>query len=175
MDSGQATTSTPKANIYGKKVLLCVWWDRHGVLYRELLKPGQTVTADVYCSQLRKLSQILREKRQKYAHNQGLVLLLHDNARRHVDSVTKNTIHRLDRRELLYVADSHDLPPSDYHLFRSIKHGLTRQHFKEFEDVKKWVVRFFGSKPLTETRLTLYMDPTVSKDLSLQIIEITSK
>ncbi|KFD56995.1 hypothetical protein M513_02252 [Trichuris suis] len=54
MDSGQATTSTPKANIYGKKVLLCVWWDRHGVLYRELLKPGQTVTADVYCSQLRK-------------------------------------------------------------------------------------------------------------------------
>ncbi|KFD46542.1 hypothetical protein M514_12593 [Trichuris suis] len=79
----------------GKKVLLCVWWDHHGVLYHELLKTVQTVTADVYCSRLRKLSQILREKRQKYAHNQGLVLLLHDNVRRHVASVTKNTIHQL--------------------------------------------------------------------------------
>ncbi|KFD50371.1 hypothetical protein M513_08753 [Trichuris suis] len=76
-------------------MLLCVWWDHHGVLYHELLKPGQTVTADVYCSELKKLSQILREKRQKYAHNQGIVLLLHDNARPHVASVTKNTIHQL--------------------------------------------------------------------------------
>ncbi|KFD56676.1 hypothetical protein M513_02352 [Trichuris suis] len=83
------------SNIHGKKVPLCVWWDHHGVLYHEPLKSGQTVTADVYCSQLRKLSQILREQRQKYAHNQGLVLLLHDNARLHVASVTKNTIHQL--------------------------------------------------------------------------------
>ncbi|KFD60091.1 hypothetical protein M514_05576 [Trichuris suis] len=59
MGPGQATTSTPNANIHGKKVLLCVWWDHHGVLYHELLKPCQTVTADVYCSQLRKLSQVL--------------------------------------------------------------------------------------------------------------------
>jgi len=34
---------------------------------------------------------------------------------------------------------SPDLAPSDYHLFRSIAHDLTEQHFHSYEDAKKWV------------------------------------
>lgn len=41
-------TSTSKTNIHAKKVLLCVEWDMNGVLYFELLKPGETVASECY-------------------------------------------------------------------------------------------------------------------------------
>jgi hypothetical protein len=32
-----------------------------------------------------------------------------------------------------------DVAPSDYHLFRSMQHGLLEMHFTSYEDVRKWV------------------------------------
>jgi len=40
---GQPSTLTAKPNRFGKKRMLCVWWDQEGVVYHELLKPGETV------------------------------------------------------------------------------------------------------------------------------------
>ena len=40
---GQPLTSTARLNRFGKKTMLCVWWDQKGVVYHELLKPGETV------------------------------------------------------------------------------------------------------------------------------------
>jgi len=31
--------------------MLCVWWDQEGVIYYELLKPGETVNAHRYYQQ----------------------------------------------------------------------------------------------------------------------------
>ena len=28
--------------------MLCIWWDQKGVIYYELLKPGETITAERY-------------------------------------------------------------------------------------------------------------------------------
>ncbi|UYV73210.1 hypothetical protein LAZ67_10002180 [Cordylochernes scorpioides] len=58
----QPTTSTAKPNIHGKKFLLCIWWDQHGILYYELLQPGQTVTAHRYQQQLTHLCQEITVK-----------------------------------------------------------------------------------------------------------------
>ena len=52
IDSGEPTISTPKCNLHCNKVMLCIWWDIKGVLHYELLKPGQTITADRYHQQL---------------------------------------------------------------------------------------------------------------------------
>ena len=32
-----------------------------------------------------------------------------------------------------------DVAPSDYHLFRSMAHGLADQHFRSYEEVKNWI------------------------------------
>jgi len=52
VDFGKSSTSTPKPNIHANKILLCIWWDWKGVLYYELLQPGETITADRYQQQL---------------------------------------------------------------------------------------------------------------------------
>ncbi|GBP77246.1 Mariner Mos1 transposase [Eumeta japonica] len=36
--------------------------------------------------------------------------------------------------------------PSDYHLFRSLAHGLADQHFRSYEEVKNWIDSSITSK-----------------------------
>jgi len=61
VNPGQPSTSMPKPNIHAKKVLLCIWWDGKGVLYYELLHPGETITADRYQQQLINFSDARKE------------------------------------------------------------------------------------------------------------------
>ncbi|KIH42827.1 hypothetical protein ANCDUO_27183 [Ancylostoma duodenale] len=35
---------------------------------------------------------------------------------------------------------------TDYHLFRSMSHGLSEQRFQSFEDVEKWVKEWIKSE-----------------------------
>lgn len=44
----EPSTSTARPNRYGRKTMLCVWWDQKGVIYYELLKPGETVNTERY-------------------------------------------------------------------------------------------------------------------------------
>jgi len=39
-----------------------------------------------------------------------------------------------------------DVAPSDYHLFRSMAHGLADQHFRSYEEVKNWIASWIASK-----------------------------
>ena len=63
--------------------MLCVWWDQKGVVYHELLKPGETVNEERYQRQLARLDQSLRQQRPELAGRHGKVILLHDNAPAH--------------------------------------------------------------------------------------------
>ncbi len=45
--SVQPVKSTAKPNIHDAKVMLCIWWDQKGVLYYELLKPGETINIEL--------------------------------------------------------------------------------------------------------------------------------
>lgn len=146
VDPGQPSTSQAKRNIHGKKALLCIWWDQKGVVYFELLKPGQTVTADRYRQQLLDLNRALKEKRSEWANRHGKVILLHDNARPHVAKLVQETLEALGWDVLPHPAYSPDIAPSDYHLFRSMQHGLSEQRFNSYEEVKKWLDKWIASK-----------------------------
>lgn len=148
VDPGEPGSSQPKRNIHDHKVLLCIWWDMQGVLYYELLKPSETVTADLYSRQLRQLHLQLIEKRPYYKTKQNKVILLHDNARPHVALRTKETLKELKWEILTHPAYSPDIAPSDFHLFRSMQHVLSDVRFNNAEEVQKFVDNFIQSKPI---------------------------
>ena len=101
--------------------MLCVWWDQKGVIYYELLKPGETVNTECYRQQMINLNQVLCEKRSEYQKRQHKVILFHDNAHTasHTAKLIKETIEAFGW-EILSHAYSPDLAPSDYYLFASI-------------------------------------------------------
>ena len=60
----------------------------------------------------------------------------HDNARSHVEKVFKEILEALQWDVLTHRLYSPDIAPSDYHLFRSMTHGLAEQHFTSYEEAK---------------------------------------
>ena len=93
-----------------------------GIIYYELLEPKQTTNDARYSQQLRRLNEKNLEKRSGAGHGNRNVILLHDNARPHVALRTKQMILELGWEVLPHPANSPDIAPSDYHLFRSMVH-----------------------------------------------------
>ena len=122
--------------------MLSVWWDAKGVLYFELLPAGTTITATTYSKQLQNLAKAIQEKRPR----RTTVHLLHDNARPHVASSTKKKLAELGWLTVPHPPYSPDLAPSDYHLFRPLKHFLQGKTFTKYEDLKTAVTNFFASQ-----------------------------
>ncbi|GFW05754.1 mariner Mos1 transposase [Trichonephila clavipes] len=143
---GHASTSTAKPNIHGSKVMLRIRWDQLGVVYYEMLIPIETITGDRYRTQLMRLSRALKDKRPQYNERHDKVILQHDNARPHVAKVVKTYLETLKWEVLPHLLYSPDLAPSDYHLFRSMAHGLADQHFRSYEEVKNWIDSWIISK-----------------------------
>lgn len=133
------STSTAKPNIHGKKLLLCIWWDFKGVLYFELFKPGETITAERYKRQLQYLNNEIERKRPYTGKGPRPVILLHDNARLHTAKTTCDALDSLGWEILPHPAYSPDLALSDFYLFRSLQHHLVDSYFKTFEVVEKCI------------------------------------
>ena len=146
VDPGQASTSTARPNRFGKKAMLCVFWDQRGVIWYDLLKAGQTVTGERYQQQLAELNRVLLQKRPEYQQRQHKVILLDDNAPSHRTRATRELVESYNWESLTHAAYSPDLAPSDFHLFSSMGHALAEQRFTSYEDVKKWLDDWFGSK-----------------------------
>ena len=123
VDSAQPSTSFSRPNRFGRKTMLCVWWDQEDVICY-LLKPGETVNAHRYHQQLINLHrEKRREKRPHYRKRHGKLIFLHDNAPSHTSTMVQNYLETLNWEVLPYPAYSPDLAPSDYHLFSSMGHA----------------------------------------------------
>ena len=70
--------------------MLCVW-DQKGVIYYELLKPGETINVHRYHQQLIKLQRALHEKRLHYRKRHDKRIFLHDNASSHTSTMVQTT------------------------------------------------------------------------------------
>ena len=148
LSPGEDGPSTPRSNRFGRKTMLCVWWNQCGMVYFELLKPGETVNTDRYRQKIINLKHALIEKRSEWARRHGKVILQHDNAPSHTAKVVKNTLKALSWEILSHPSYSPDLAPSDYHLFASMEHSLAEQRFANFEEVEKWLVECFALKEI---------------------------
>ena len=126
---GQPAKSTAKPNIYGAKVMLCIWWDQKGVLYYELLKPGENINGERYRTQLICLKRAIGEKRPEYATRHEAIISHHDNARPHVVIPVKNYLENSGWEVLLHPPYSSNLAPFDYYLLRSMQNALTGIRF----------------------------------------------
>ena len=93
---GHASTSTAKPNIYGSKVMLCIWWDQLGVVYYELLKPTEIITGDRYRTQLMRLSNWAEHWKTngRNTTRDTIKWFCSMNARSHVAKVTRHTWKR---------------------------------------------------------------------------------
>lgn len=142
----QSPAMVPKRNIHSKKQMLCVWWDMKGILHHELLNPRQTITADLYQEQLKRVQQAILEKRSYNGKGARPTILLHDNARPHTARSAVKTISELGWETLTHPAYSPDLAPSDYHLFRDMKLKLRGTTFTSPNEVENGVLSYFDSK-----------------------------
>lgn len=145
LSQNQLAVPIPKPSLTLKKVLLCVWWDCGGIIHFELLKSGETVTAELYCQQLDRLRNQLFVKRPGLVNRKG-VILQHDNARPHAAKLTQEKIRQLDWEVLPHPPYSPDIAPSDFHLFRSMEHSLKNLNFKNADDVRTRLESYFSSK-----------------------------
>lgn len=142
---GSEPTTTVKPRLTPFKIMLCIWWDWKGVVYYELLPRNETINSTKYCQQLDRLKAAIAEKRPELANRRGVVFQ-HDNARPHTSLVTCKQLLSYSWDVLPHPPYSPDLAPSDYHLFRSIQNSLRDTHFRNEDDVKIHLDRFFSSK-----------------------------
>ena len=141
-----AYTSTARTNIYGAKVMLCIWWDQLVVVYYELLKRSKTIIEDRHWTQVMLLSRALKEERPQYQERHDKVILQHDIARPHIARLVKTYLETLKWEVLPHPPYFLDVAPVDYHLGRSMAHGLAHQHVRSYEEVKKWIDSWAASK-----------------------------
>jgi histone-lysine N-methyltransferase SETMAR len=127
------------------KVLLCVWWDVKGIIYYEFLKSGETINSDIYCDQLDKVNENLKEKRSALVNRKGFIFH-QDNAKPHTSLQTTQKLKELGWELMEHPPYSPDIAPSDFHLFRSLQNFLSGAKFRSAEETKNAVSDFFCSK-----------------------------
>ena len=88
-----------------------------------------------------RLSRALKEKRVHYYTINDKVILLHNNARPRIAAPVKTYSETLKWKALPHPPYSPDISPSDFHLFQSMTHGLSEQHFTSYENTKNGSIR----------------------------------
>ncbi|XP_004208958.2 histone-lysine N-methyltransferase SETMAR-like [Hydra vulgaris] len=147
LSPNEPARSTAKPGLHPKKALLCVWWSIRGIVHFEVLIPGQTVNADLYCQQLDRVNQALVENYPAIVNRKD-VILQHDNARPHCARRTLEKINELGWEVLPHPPYSPDIAPSDFHLFRSLQHFLSDKKFQTLYCLKNGISRYFNDKPI---------------------------
>lgn len=141
----EAPSFCAKPDLHPKKIMITVWWSMAGVVHYSFLEPGETITADKYCSELEQMHQKLSIQQPSLVNRKG-ILLLHDNARPHVSKKTLQKLSELNIEVLKHPPYSPDLAPTDFHLFKHLDHVLSQKTFADHEGVKKAISDFINSR-----------------------------
>lgn len=117
------------------KTLLVTFFDSKGLVHREYLPEGTTVSATIYIQILRRLKDSVRRKRpERYRANSWR--LHHDNAPAHTALKTREWLTKNGVFVIEHPAYSPDLAPNDFYLFPKTKSSLKGQRFEDIDRIK---------------------------------------
>ena len=116
-----------------------------GPILIEFLEHRKTINSDVYCETLRSLRKSIKSKRPGLL-TEG-VILLHDNARPHVSTVTRSVLDKFKWEQLEHPPYSPDMSPCDFHLFSPLKKFLKGKRFNSDDELKDTVEGWLLSQP----------------------------
>lgn len=141
---GEQASSTSRRARSAGKLLLCLFWDSKGILFREYLHPGETITGSRYAQQLGQLRQAIVKKRRGRI-TRG-IRLLHDNAPAHTSNVAQAAIATCGFQLLNHPPYSPDVAPSDFHVFSDLKRHLRGKRFSTDNEVISFCDDYFSEK-----------------------------
>jgi len=145
IDRGSSPKYFPKPSLHPKKVMITVWWSQAGLIHYEFLAPGETITANKYCTQIEEMHKKLAVICPAMV-NRKTPILLHDNARPHVAQQTLEKLNNLKFETLPHPPYSPDLSPTDYHFFQAFDHFLSGKVLSNENSPKKVFQEFLASR-----------------------------
>ncbi|KAG5327165.1 MOS1T transposase, partial [Pseudoatta argentina] len=77
----------------------------------------------------------------------------------HVAKPVKTYLETLKWEVLPHPPYSPDIGPSDFHLFRSMAHGLADRRFHSYEEAQKWIDSWIASKDMSFVRRGIHVLP----------------
>ena len=117
------------------KTMLVVFFDSEGLIHKEFLPEGSTLTAATYVDILKRLLQRINRVRPQYARH-GHWTLLHDNARPHTALLVQRFLTTKGVVSLKHPPYSPDLSPPDFFLFPKVKSALKGHRFADISDIQ---------------------------------------
>ncbi|CAK9813002.1 Histone-lysine N-methyltransferase SETMAR [Anthophora plagiata] len=136
LDKDEAPQHTPKPSIHQKKLMVSVWWSSADVIHYSFMRPGQSITADLYCEQLEEMMRQLQIKQPRLV-NRDRPILLQDNARPHVAKSALLKLQELDLETVCHPPYSPDLAPTDYYFSRALDNFSQGKIFNSQHAVEK--------------------------------------
>ncbi|CAH2101800.1 unnamed protein product [Euphydryas editha] len=91
--------------------------------------------------------QNLADQLQEVRPQKRKVRFLHDNARSHVATKTRQKLLELGWDVLPHAAHSPDLSPTDFHLFRALSNVLQDKKFNTQDEINTFLNDYFNSLP----------------------------
>lgn len=145
--AGDQPTTSIRRCLTAQKHLATIFWDVKGILLCDVLPRGKNINAELYCTQLDKLVDAIRQKRHRLPGNSFENFhFLQDNARPHTARLTQDKLAEIGFTVLPHPPYSPDLSPSDYYLFSPMKNSLRGKTYHSAEEVNGDLEKWFASK-----------------------------
>lgn len=135
------------------KTMLICFYDSKGIIHKEFVPTGQTVTGEYYRDVLRRLLHRIRRIRPEY-HDPCSWSLLHDNAPSHRSRVVSEFLTKNQVVTLHHSPYSPDLAPCDYFLFPKLHLAMKGKHQYSIERIQKAttdVLKAIPAKDISES------------------------
>jgi len=118
-----ATTKNLRFQKFRVKTMLVIFFDWQGIIHKEFVPEGETISAAYYKGVMEQLLNRIRRVRAGMCES-GDWFLLHDNAPSHNVTIVKQFLGQRKVTVLDHPSYSPDLAPPDYFLFRKVKYHL---------------------------------------------------